>query len=153
MVFVAVTTVMVLLHHSAKASAGRASTVAVVSPDAARLQTATQAIDVDTNTARLTLHTPTGIPTPAQVATLITPYISSLQHYQKVLSSARVPTAARGAAANLRTLVSRDARLLGTIHGLAPLRLGTYLEEFSLTSIQFQKELGTLERALPAPTN
>ena len=150
-VFIAVTAVMVLLHHSTKATPGTASTVAAVSPDSARLQTATQAIDVDTNTARLALHTLTGIPTPPQVAALITPYISSLQQYQTVLSGAEVPTAARGAAAAVRTLVSRDVRYLATIHGMAPLSLGSYLEEFSTTSAQFQKDLGTLERALGAP--
>ncbi len=142
---------MVLLHHSTKATPGSASTVADVSPDSARLQTATQAMDVDTNTARLTLHTVSGIPTPPQVAALITPYISSLRHYQTVISGAQVPTAARGAAADVRTLVSRDVRFLGTIYGLAPLSLGSYLEEFSTTSAQFQKDLGTLERALGAP--
>ena len=152
-VFIAVTAVMILLHHSTKATGGSASTVAVVSPDSARLQTATRAIDVDTNTARLTLHTLSGIPTPPQVAALITPYISSLRHYQAVLSGTQVPTAARGAAANVRTMVARDARFLGTIHGLAPLSLGSYLEELGTTSTQFQKDLGTLERALGAPTS
>ena len=152
-VFIAVTVVMVLLHHSTKATARTASTTAVISPDSARLQTATQAIDVDTNTARLTLHTLSGIPTPPQVAAQLTPYISSLRHYQTVLSGAEVPAAARRAAATVRTLVSRDARFLGTIQGLAPLRLGSYLEEFGTTSTQFQKDLGTLERALGAPTS
>ena len=152
-VFIAVTVVMVLLHHSPTATPGRASTEAVISPDAARLQTATQTIDFDTNTARLTLHTISGIPTPPQVAALITPYISSLQHYQTVLSRSAVPAAARAAAANVRTLVSQDAGFLGTIDGLAPIRLGSYLEEFSTTSTQFQKDLGTLERALRARTS
>jgi hypothetical protein len=150
-VFIAVAVVLVLLHHSTTAKARTTSTAAVVSYNAAQLRTATQAIDSETTTARSTLHSLVGIPTLVEVTDLMTPYVSSLQHYQRVLSGAEVPAAARRAAANVHGLVSGDVKFLGGIDGLAPLSLGSYLEQFGTSSTQLQKDLGTLERTLRAP--
>jgi hypothetical protein len=150
--FVAVTVVLVLLHHSGDATPGTTTKVAVVSPDASRLKTATQSINADTSAARSSLHTLSGIPTIGNVATVMNPYVSSLQHYETVLSAVEVPNSARRAAINVRALVSKDVQSLGTINGLAPLRLGSYLEAFGTGSAQLQKDLGTLEHALRAPT-
>ena len=80
------------------------------------------------------------------------PYVSSLQHYQTVLSGVHVPKSARGAATTVRALVSKDVHALGTINGLAPLGLGSYLEQFGTGATKLQKALGTLEHALRAPT-
>jgi hypothetical protein len=151
-VFVVVMVVMVLLHHSDNPPAGTAATRAVISPETARLQTATRAIDTDANTTLLALHAIDGIPTTVKVATVINPYVSNLQHYQTVLSGVKVPTAARGAAAKVRSLLSRDVPSFATIDGLPPLRLGTYLEEFGTGLTQLQTDLGTLEHALRART-
>jgi hypothetical protein len=152
LVFAVVTVVMVLLHHSDTAPPAKASTAAVVSPETARLQTATRAMDRTTSTTRSDLDSLDGIPTTDRVSGVINPYVSSLQHYQAVLSAAKVPTAARGAAANLRALLRQDVESLATIDGLPPLRLGTYLEKFGTGVTQLQKDLGTFEHALRART-
>jgi hypothetical protein len=151
-VFVVVMVVMVLLHHSDNPPARAAAKTRVISPGTARLQTATKAIDTDANTTLLALHALKLIPTPVKVATVINPYVSNLQHYQTVLSGVKVPAAARGAAAEVRSLLSRDVPSFATIDGLPPLRLGAYLEEFGTGLAQLQKDLGTLEHALRART-
>jgi hypothetical protein len=151
-VFVVVMVVMVLLHHSDNPPAGKASTTAVVSPETARLQTATRAMSTHASTTLSALHAIHGIPTTVNVATVINPYVSDLERYQTVLSGAKVPTAARGAAAKVRSLLSHDVQSVATIDGLAPLRLGSYLEEFGTGLTQLQKDLGTLEHALRART-
>jgi hypothetical protein len=158
-VFVVVMVVMVLLHHStsppdhsANPPARTASTTAVIAPETARLQTATTTMDTNASKTRSALHALHGIPTTVMVAAVINPYVSTLQHYQTVLSGAKVPSAARGAAAKVRALLSRDVQSLTTIDGLPPLRLGTYLEKFGPGVTQLQKDLGTLEHALRART-
>jgi hypothetical protein len=150
-IFAVVMVVMVLLHHSANPPAGKASTTtAVISPETSRLQTATNAMDTDSSAALVALHSLDGIPTTVNVAAVINPYVSTLQHYQTVLSGAKVPTAARGAEAKVQALLSRDVRSLATIDGLPPLRLGTYLVQFGNGVIQLQRDLGTLQHALGA---
>jgi len=151
-VFIAVTVVLVLLHHSDNATPGTTSTEAVVSHDASRLKAATQSVNAATNTARSKLLALTGIPTVGKVVVVMNPYVSSLQHYQTILSRVEVPKSARGAAATVRALVSENVQSLGTINGLAPIRLGSYLEEFGTGAAKLQKDLGTLEHALRAPT-
>jgi hypothetical protein len=151
-VFVVVMVVMVLLHHSASPPAGKASTTTVIAPETARLQTATTVMDTNASTARSALHSLDGIPTTVMVAAVINPYVSTLQHYQTVLSGTKVPAAAQGAAAKVRALLSRDVQSLATIDGLPPLRLGSYLEKFGPGVTQLQKDLGTLEHALGART-
>jgi hypothetical protein len=150
-VFIAVTVLLVLLHHSNTATNSTTQRVAVVSPDARRLKTATQTVNADVSGARSALHSLNGFPTVGKVAAVMNPYVSSLQHYQTVLSGVEVPKSARGAAINVRALVSRDVQSLGTIEGLPPLRLGTYLEEFGSGATQLQKDLGKLEHALRTP--
>ena len=150
--FLAVTIVMVLLHNSGDATPGPTSTAVVVSHDASQLKTATQSVHTDISTARSKLLALHGIPTIAKVTAVMNPYVSSLQHYERVLSGVPVPKPARGAAASVRALVSKDVQSLGTINGLAPLGLGSYLEQFGTGAAKLQKELGTLEHALRAPT-
>jgi len=151
-VFCVVTVALVLLHHSDNATTGPRATAAVVSHDVGRLKTATQAINADTSAARSTLHALSGIPTVGRVAVVLNPYVSSLQHFQTVLSGVDVPKSARGAAASVRASVSKDVRSLATINGLAPLHLGSYLEGFGTGANQLQQELGTLEHKLRAST-
>jgi hypothetical protein len=151
--FVVVMVVMVLLHHSDNPPAGTASTSAAVSPETARLQAATKSMNTHADAARSALHSLNGFPTIVKVAAVINPYVSSLHHYQTVLSGAAVPTSARGAAANVRALLSRDVQSLATINGLPPLRLGSYLEKFGSGVTHLQKDLGTLEHALRARTS
>jgi hypothetical protein len=153
-VFVVVMVVMVLLHQSSSppAKAAPAPAPAVVAPATARLQTATATMDTNASKARSALLALHGIPTTTMVAAVINPYVAELQHYEAVLAAAKVPTGARGAAAKVRALLSRDVQSLATIHGLPPLRLGTYLERFRPGVTQLQKDLGTLEHALGART-
>jgi hypothetical protein len=152
-VFVVVMVVMVLLHHSDNSPAGRASTAATVSRETARLQAATTAMNRDGTAAHSALLSLKAIPTTVQVAAVINPYASSLRHYQTVLSGAHVPTSSRGAAANVRALLSGEVRFLPTIDGLPPLRLGAYLEQFGSDLTHLQKDLGALEHALRARTS
>jgi len=151
-VFVIVTVVMVLLHHSDTPPPRTATTPTVSPPKTARLQTATTTMDSNVSATSAALHSLNGIPTTVTVAAVINPYISTLQHYQAVLSGAKVPSAARGAAADVRAQLSQDVQSLATIDGLQPLRLGTYLEEFGTGVTQLQKDLVTLEHALRART-
>jgi hypothetical protein len=109
-------------------------------------------MDIHASTAVAALHSLHGIPTTAKVAAVINPYVSTLQHYQTVLSGAKVPIGARGAAAKVSALLSRDVRSLATIDGLPSLRLGSYLEKVGPGVTQLQKDLGTLEHALGART-
>ena len=84
---------------------------------------------------------------------MINPYVSSLQHYETTLAGTAVPTAARTAAAGAHTLVSQDVQFLGTINGLAPLRLGSYLEQFGKNATQLQADLSRLEAELRTATS
>jgi hypothetical protein len=152
-VFVVVMVVTVLLHHSDNPPAGTASTSAAVSPATARLQAATKSMSSSASAARSAMHSLSGIPTTVTVAAVINPYLSSLRHYQTVLSGAEVPTSARRAAANARALASRDVQSLATIDGLPSLLLGSYLEAFGSGVTHLQKDLGTLEHALRARTS
>ena len=65
------------------------------SADADHVQTATDEVDSATTAALSGLAAIQGYPTPAKVATVITPYVSSLQLYETLLSGSSVPPAAR----------------------------------------------------------
>jgi preprotein translocase subunit SecG len=151
-VFVVVMVVVVLLHHSDNPPAGTASTASAVSPETARLQGATKSMNSKVTAAHAALHSLNGIPTTVKVAAVINPYVSSLRRYEAVLSGAEVPTSARGAAAAVRALLTRDAQSLATIDGLPSLLLGSYLEGFDPGVTQLHKDLRTLEHALGART-
>ena len=150
--FVAVTGVMVLLHHSAtaNATAGTAPTKAVTSSGATQLVAATRVADGATTKTGSELHALKGIPTTVTVAAVINPYVTSLQQYAAALSGPGVPAAARIAADDARALVDQDVQFLSTINGLQPIHLGSYLEQFGKNATQFQRSLGTLEHDLDA---
>ena len=154
-VFVAVAVIISSLHQSTPATAGSrvASTSAVSSSSVSRLQAATDTAAVVTTTTGSRLHAISGIPTPAEVAAVVNPYVSSLQRYEATLAGAAVPTEARTAAAGARTLVSRDVQFLSTIRGLAPLRLGSYLDQFDTNATQLQADLSRLEGELRTATS
>jgi hypothetical protein len=154
-VFVAVAVIMSWLHQSTPATAGprAASTSALSSSSVSRLQAATDTAAAAIATTRSGLDAISGIPTPAKVATVINPYVTSLQSYEATLTGTVVPTAARTAAADTRTLVSADLQYLSTIKGLAPLRLGSYLEQFGKNATQLQAELGRLQGELRTATS
>jgi hypothetical protein len=148
-VFLAVTVLMVVLHHSAPT--GKATTATVTSSDSARLVAATNVADEATSTTRSELHQLKGIPTPDTVARLINPYVTALQRYAIVLSGTDVPAHARSSAAEALAQVGDDVQDLSPINGLRAVRLGTYLETFGRNAAQFQKALGTLEHDLRSP--
>lgn len=50
-------------------------------------------------------------------------------------------------------MVSADLRYLSTINGLAPLRLGSYLEQFGKNATQLQTDLGRLQGELGTATS
>jgi hypothetical protein len=151
-IFLAVTVVMVLLHHSTNTTPASAPTATVTSSDSTRLVAATKVADRATNTTLLELHALKGIPTPVAVAAVVNPYLSALQRYAIVLSGADAPATARTAAAVALAQVGDDVQSMSTINGLPALRLGSYLEQFGKDTAQFQHALATLEHDLGAPT-
>jgi hypothetical protein len=117
------------------------------------LQAGTNTAIAATTTTRSGLDAISGIPTPAEVAAVINPYVLSLQRYETTLAGTPLPTGTRTAAAGVRTLVSQDVQFLGTLKGLAPLRLGTYLEQFGKNATQLQAALSRLEGDLHTATS
>jgi hypothetical protein len=154
-VFVAVAVIMASPHHSTPPTAGPgvASTSQVSSSSVSGLQTATYLAATAATTTRSRLDAISGIPTPAKVAVVINPYVSSLQRYEMTLTGAAVPAAAQTAAASARTLVSQDVLFLSTIKGLAPLRLGSYLRQFGKNATQLQADLTRLQGELGTATS
>ena len=154
-VFVAVAVIMSSLHQSTPAAAGRrvASTPAVSSSSISQLQAATNTAALVTTTTRSRLEAISGIPTPAKVAAVINPYFSALQNYETALVGTAVPTMAQGAATAALTQVSQDVQFLGTLNGLAPVLLGSYLDQFGKNATQLQADLSRLEGELRTATS
>jgi hypothetical protein len=146
------------LHHStpttpsAKAPARSAPRVSP-SPDAGRIQTATDAVDSATTAAQVGLTSLAEFPTTSNVARVIYPYISSLQLYESFLAGSTVPVAARAAAASAAAQVRQELTFLDTIASLPPEQLGTYLEQFGTDAARLQATLGALEQDLRTPTS
>jgi hypothetical protein len=110
--------------------------------------TATRAAAAATTATRAELDAMTGFPTPDKVATVMHPYIASLRHYETVLMGITTPAAAQTTALGALMQVDSDVEFLGTINGLPPVRLGTYLEESGTNATQLLKTLSTFERQL-----
>ncbi len=152
------------LHHSSHptttaappvTAAPRARTVPTVPPsqDAARIQTATDAVDSATTAASVGVESMTAFPTPTSVATVMNPYIASLQLYETVLAGSKVPTAAQPAATSAETQLRQDLQFLDTIDGLPAAQLGAYLAQFDSDATHLQTTLSTLEQNLRAPAS
>jgi hypothetical protein len=156
-VFVVVAGVMILLHKSPHAASGTTTTSTTSAPavsasDTVRMQAATRAAAAATTAARSKLDGMTGFPTPDKVAAVMNPLVSSLQRYETVLTGTDTPAAARTTALSALILVTRDVQFLFTINGLAPVRLGTYLDESGKDATQLLKTLSTFERELNTST-
>jgi len=128
--------------------AGTASPATHASPAAARVQAATDAVDSATTAARAGLGSITNFPTPANVANVVNPYVASLQLYDTFMSGASIPAPASSAAVAAEAQVRKDITFFGTIDGLPPIRLGTYLRSFTTDVSRLQATLSTLEQAL-----
>jgi hypothetical protein len=122
------------------------------SPSAARIQTATDAVDSATTAASVGLTSLSAFPTPTNVETVINPYISSLQLYEAVLSGTKMPVAARPAAASAVAQLRQDLKFLDTIDGLPPDQLGAYMVQFDTDATRLQTTLSTLEQNLRTTT-
>jgi len=94
-----------------------------------------------------------GFPTPANVANVINPYISSLQLYDAFMSGTSMPVAVQPAAGAVASQVRHDVTAFSTIDGLPPIRLGTYLKSFTADVARLQASLNTLEQSLRTPTS
>ena len=145
------------LHHSTagtpRATAHSQSAPRVSpSPDAARMQSATDAVDSATTAAQVGLTSLSTFPTTGNVAKVIYPYISSLQLYESFLSDSTVPVPARAAAASAATQVRQELTFLDTIASLPPDQLGAYLQQFGTDSTRLQTTLGALEHDLGTPS-
>ena len=118
------------------------------SPDAARMQSATDAVDSATTAAQVGLTSLSTFPTTGNVAKVIYPYISSLQLYESFLAGSTVPAPARAAAASAATQVRQELTFLDTVAALPPDQLGAYLQQFGTDSTRLQTTLGVLEHDL-----
>ncbi len=116
--------------------------------DAARIQSATDAVDSATTAAQVGLTSLADIPTPSTVAKVISPYIASLQLYESVLAGGDVPPSARATAASASAQVRHELSFLDTISNLSPAQLGAYLQQFGTEATHLQATLGALEREL-----
>ena len=123
------------------------------SPDAARMQSATDAVDSATTAAQVGLTSLSTFPTTSNVAKVIYPYISSLQLYESFLASSTVPAPARAAAASATRQVHQELTFLDTISALPPEQLGAYLQQFGTDATRLQSTLSALEHDLSAPTS
>ncbi|HTU36556.1 MAG TPA: hypothetical protein VMF35_00985, partial [Acidimicrobiales bacterium] len=81
-------------------------------------------------------------------ATIINPYVDSLQLYETLASSVQVPAAARDAAQTADTQVHQDIAFLGTIDNLPSVQLGFFIDDFFARSTQLQSTMDALEHAL-----
>jgi hypothetical protein len=152
---VAAAAVVRSMHHPTVATPPPAHSTSHTSSTAGatRIQTATDAVDSATTSARAGLTSLSSFPTPANVATQIHPYISSLQLYEAFLQGRSVPEPARPMAASAEAQVRQDLKFLGTIDGLPPLQLGAYLQQFETNATQLQTTLGALEQSLSTTTS
>jgi hypothetical protein len=138
------------LHHPTVTAGPPARPTSVVSStsNVSRLQTATDAADSATTSARVALTSLSNFPTPTNVETVINPYVSSLQIYETFLSETDEPAAARSAAASVESQVRQELKFLVTIEELPPVQLGSYLEQFGTNATQLQTTLSALEQDL-----
>ncbi len=120
-------------------------------PDAARMQSATDAVDSATTAAQVGLTSLSNFPTPSNVAKVIYPYISSLQLYQSFLASSTVPVPARAAAASAASQIRQELTFLDTVSALPPEQLGAYLDQFGTDATRLQTTLSALEQELRTP--
>jgi hypothetical protein len=109
------------------------------------VQAAVTGANAATNTARSSLQSLSGFPTPTNVAVVINPYAYALQLYETFLSASAVPAAAWSEKIRADTQMSEDVRFLNTINGLPSLRLGTYMVRFNTVASQLQTTLHTLD--------
>ncbi len=155
-VLVAGAAIVHALHHSTTPAAAPPTHHAAApspSPGTSRLQTATDATDSATTAAQVALTSLSNFPTPTNVATIINPYISSLQLYETFLSGSDAPAPARAAVAHAETQVRQDLKFLDTIDGLPPIQLGSYLVQFDTDATQLQTTLSALEQDLRSPAS
>jgi len=120
------------------------------SSGAARIQTATDAVDSATTAASVGLTSLAAFPTPTNVEAVINPYVSSLQLYETFLSGTKVPAPAQSAASSAEAQLRQDLKFLDTIVGLPPQQLGAFLGQFDSDATQLQTTLSTLEQNLRA---
>ena len=141
-------------HHTATPTGGAPAGTPPAATNAAvaRIQSATDSVDSATTAARAGLASLPGFPTPTNVANVINPFISSLQLYEAFMSGTSVPVPVQSAAATAESLVRHDVAFFGTIDGLPPIRLGTYLKGFSSDVTRLQAALSTLEQSLRTQT-
>jgi hypothetical protein len=152
LVVLAATLVVQSLHHTPPAITSppaRSAVPATASAAAARIETATHDVDSATAEVRAGIAAMTNFPTPASVATIIDPYISSLQLYEAVMAASKVPASAASEAANAEAEARRDLAFLETIHGLPPVQLGAFLGQVGAETTQLQATLSGLEQSLP----
>lgn len=132
----------------AAGTAPHSAAAASPSPDAARLQSATDAVDSATTAAQVGLTSLADLPTTSNVAKVIYPYIASLQLYESVLAGGAVPASARPAAASASAQVRHELTFLDTISNLPPAQLASYVQQFGTETTQLQTTLSALEQEL-----
>ena len=119
----------------------------------ARIRAATDEANLATTTALAGMSPLSYLASPNVVAQVANPYAESLQLYASFLSGAQVPAQARSVTAQVLAEAQSDASFLGTIRGIAPGQLGSYLHSFYANAAQLQTSLIALENQLPSTSS
>ena len=120
---------------------------------AARIRAATDEVNLATTTALAGVSSLPFLASPTEVAQVVNPYAESLQLYGSFLSGTQVPAQARTATTQVLADAQLDTSFLGTLQGLAPDQLGSYLHSFYVNAAQLQSSLISLENQLPSPSS
>ncbi len=140
------------IHSDASTPATAATPGAASAATTTRLESAITDVQSASTGAQAELTTLSAFPTPLRVATIINPYVDSLQLYQTLASSVDMPSAARAAATTADAQVSKDIAFLGTINNLPPIQLGSFIQEFFARATQLQSSMDALQHALNPAT-
>jgi hypothetical protein len=140
------------IHSNSAPPATAATPGASSAANIARLESAITDVQSASSGAQAGMTTLSVFPTPPRVATIMNPYVDSLQLYETLASSVEVPKAARTAASTAAVQVHEDIGFLGTINGLPAIQLGSFIDGFFARSTQLQSTMDALQHALnPAP--
>lgn len=152
--FVAVVVCAVVIVHSGRVRtetqepAATASPVVASAAQVSHLESAISDIQSASSGAQAGLSTLSQFPTPPRVASIINPYVDSLELYKTLAVTIAVPTVARADFASANGQDVQDITFLQSINGLPPLQLGAFIKEFFARSSQLQAILDRLQQDL-----
>ena len=131
---------------------GRAGSGASSPANVARLESAITDVQSASSGAQAGLTTLTVFPTPPRVATIINPYVDSLQLYETLASSVTVPRRPAAPRARPTRRCTRTSASSGPSTGCPPFSLAPSLTGSSPSSTQLQSTMDALQHALNTAT-